>query len=104
MGMGCIFRCKQPCPPLYQDIAQARPIIVILINDQRDFRPHLDVASAPQLPRGNTLGLLVQWSIEARAIKGIADGYNIRVSVCVSRGKPRNTLCTYKCRFRSEEH
>ena len=97
--MGCILRCKQFCPPLYQDIAQARPIIVILINDQRDFRPRLDVAYAPQLTRGNALGLLVQRNIEARSIKGITDRYNMRVSVRVSRGKPRNALCTYKCRL-----
>src|SRR5207302_10842514 len=99
MGMGCIFRCKQFCPPLYQDIAQARPIIVILINDERDFRPSLDVAYALQLTRGNALGLLVQWNIEARSIKGIIDRYTMRSSGCVSVGKPRKAFGTYKSRF-----
>src|SRR5947208_16117273 len=97
--MGCIFRCKQFCPPLYQDIAQARPIIVILINDQRDFSPRLDVAYAPQLTRGTALWLVVQWNIEARSIKVISDTYNIRASVRVSGATAHTALCTYKCRF-----
>src|SRR5947209_7906907 len=94
VSMSCIFRWKQLRPSLYQHIAQVRPIIVVLINNQCDFRSRLDVAHPAQLTRGNALGLFVQWCVEVRSIKGIADGYNMWVSVCISSSKP-NTSRSY---------
>src|ERR1700694_2806029 len=90
--MRSLCRCKQGCTSLNEKIAQARPVVVILVNNQCDLRTSRNIAYPAQLVFANALGFFVQGCIEAGTVKGIADRYNVRISLRVGRGKTRDTL------------
>src|SRR3954463_15944644 len=92
MGMRSLCRGEQGCTALNKKIAQARPVVIILVNNQRDLRTSRNVAYPAQLAFANALRFFVQGGIEAGAVKGIADRYNVRFTLCVGRGKTRDTL------------
>src|SRR6266566_6221754 len=92
-------RCKQGRTSLNEKIAQARPVVVILVNNQRDLRTSRNIAYPAQLAFANALGFFVQGGIEVGAVKGIADRYNVRFTLCVGRGKTRDTLRVNKGYF-----
>src|SRR5258706_13361720 len=94
--MRSLCRCKQDCTSLNEKIAQARPVVVILVNNQCVLRQSRNIAYPAQLAFANALGFFVQGCIEVGAVKSIADRYNVRFTFCVGRGKTRDTLPLYK--------
>src|SRR5687767_9197668 len=54
------------------DVTEPGPLLVVLVDDQRDPRILLDVTQAPELPR--PLGLGVDGGVEAGAIEDVAHG------------------------------
>src|SRR5579864_2926454 len=97
MRVSFVLRREQVCPTVDEDIAQLRPILVVVaINYERGFVTRLDIAHAPELVPGDTLGFLVEWSIEACPVKGIADGDDMRAATGIGCGEMRNSLRKHK--------
>ena len=66
-----------------ENIGEAPPILVVVVDDQGDTRVLANVSQPLQLIRRDTLGLLIDGRIEALAVEDETDGDDVRLSVFV---------------------
>src|SRR6185369_12572057 len=64
----------------HQNIAQAAPILVIGVYEQRHLWVRQDIAHALEAGGGYALGLVVEGYVEALSIKGVADRHDVRAA------------------------
>lgn len=98
--MYIVARFDQFCVGDDEYIAEPRPVIIILIDEQRSGSIALNVADAAKFAACHAFGFLVQCGIEVCAIKGVADGNEVGNALFVYRGEASHALALYKARLR----
>src|SRR5258707_15798548 len=87
-----------------QDVGELRPVVGVLVDEQRGFVASLDIAHALELARIDAFRLFVQRDKETCAVAGIADRHGIRMTGCVRGGQASNTLPGDKAFFTFRQH
>src|SRR5215472_2551750 len=81
---------------MYHQVAEPRPVILIVVDEEAGLGRPLDIPDALQPPRDGSFGLLVQWRVEAHSIKRIANRHDRNASYRVDGSQPSSSLCPGK--------
>ncbi len=73
-----------------EHVRQFAPVLLVVINDERDLRIRFDVAQALELGGGAAFWLFVNGRVEVFAVEGEADGNHVRLTGAIGRGEVSN--------------
>lgn len=97
--MTIFIRQEQRGMAVHLHITQARPVVIIPVNQEHRLVTRLDIEHSPQTPLFDAFWFLIERGVETRPIEGIADGYHVRVPVRVRGCQVRYSLCLNECDF-----